>query len=217
MKKRLATLVALPAALLVPAGAALAVSAGTFGAALHAVPHDHVADGGSNVTGQAALRLTGRQLDVRISATGLTPNETHAMHIHGVTTATNECPTIDADANTGDPIDPGTVVEGVPDGLISLSEGLPDYGPIDVSLTTRGPTGPRSGLDLERFIAADAEGAIEYHRSVTVPQDVAKNLDNLHIVIHGADLPGDADGSSQNSVFEATLPVACGEIDRITR
>ncbi len=70
MKKRLATLVALPAALLIPAGAALAVSAGTFGAALHAVPHDHVADAGSNVTGEAALRLTGRLLDVRISAGG---------------------------------------------------------------------------------------------------------------------------------------------------
>ena len=48
-----------------------------------------------------------------------------------------------------------------------------------------------------------------------MPKDVAENLDNLHIV--GADLPGDADGSSQNSVFEATLPVACGEIDRIAR
>ena len=49
-----------------------------------------------------------------------------------------------------------------------------------------------------------------------VPKDVAKNLGNLHIVIHGADLPDD-NASSLSSLFEATLPVACGEIDESTR
>ena len=163
---------------------------------LHAVPHDHVADGGSDVNGHASLRLTGRTLDINLSATGLTPGEPHAMHIHGDTQAANECPGIEADANTGDPIDPSSFTAGTPDGLISLAEGLPDYGPIDVSLTVTGDTSASSGLSLERFLKADANGSIQYHRSVIVPKDVAKNLGNLHIVIHGADLPGDADASS---------------------
>ena len=30
---------------------------------------------------------------------------------------------------------------------------------------------------------------------------------------NGADLPGDEDASSLSNLFEATLPVACGEID----
>jgi len=217
MKKSLAVLLAVPATLAVSAGAAFAVSAGNFNAVLAPVPHNHVADGGSDVHGKATLQLTGRTLDIKLSATGLTPNEPHAMHIHGVTTALNECPGIDADTNTGDPIDAASFMAGTPDGLISLAEGLPDYGPIDVSLTTTGDTSAASGLSLERFLKADSNGSISYHRTVVVPKDVAKNLGNLHMVIHGTDLPSDTDASSLSSLFEATLPVACGEIDAATR
>jgi hypothetical protein len=217
MKKRLAVLIAVPATLALSAGAAFAVSAGNFGATLHAVPHNHVADGGSDVNGHATLRLTGRTLDIDLSASGLTPGEPHAMHIHGDTQAANECPGVEADTNTGDAIDPSTFISGVPDGLISLGEGLPDYGPIDVSLTATGDTSPASGLSLERFLTADSSGQLDYHSSVVVPKDVAKNLGNLHIVIHGADLPADTDASSLSNLFEATLPVACGEIDRSNR
>jgi hypothetical protein len=212
MQKIVKIALAVPVTLLLSAGAAAAVSAGSFQADLRPVPHDHVADGGSNVTGHAALRLTGRTLDIALNASGLTPNEPHAMHIHGLTQSKNECPTLEADVNTGDPIDAGSFVAGTPDGLVSLAEGAPDYGPIDVSMTVVGDTSPSSGLSLERFLSADANGNLAYHRSVVVPKDVAKNLTNLHIVLHGADLPGDADHSSLSSLFEATLPVACGEI-----
>ncbi|CAN7370500.1 hypothetical protein LJR027_002068 [Terrabacter sp. LjRoot27] len=62
-----------------------------------------------------------------------------------------------------------------------------------------GDTGPSSGLTLERFVSADADGNLSYRRSVVVPKEVAKNLANLHIVLHGTDLPGDADHSSLSS------------------
>ena len=212
MNKTMKAALAVPAAVLLSAGAAAAVSAGTFGATLAPVPHDHAADGGSNVTGHAVLRLTGRTLDINLTASGLTPDEPHAMHIHGLTQSRNECPGIEADSSTGDPIDPSTFVAGQPDGLISLGEGAGDYGPIDVSMTATGDTSPASGLSLERFVSADSNGNLTYHRSVVVPKDVAKNLANLHIVIHGADLPTDPDHSSLSSLFEATLPVACGGI-----
>ena len=212
MKKKISVLLAAPVVLLMSAGAAVAVSAGNFNADLKPVPHSHAADGGSDVHGQATLRLTGRTLDINLTASGLTPNDPHAMHIHGLVESKNECPDLSADANTGDPIDPSTFVAGQPDGLISLAEGGPSYGPIDVSMTVTGDTSPSSGLSLERFVKADSAGNLSYHRSVVVPKEVAKNLANLHIVLHGADLPSDADHSSVNSLFEATLPVACGEI-----
>jgi hypothetical protein len=192
---------------------AMAASGGMLGADLAPVPHSVTADGGSNVTGHADIKLTGRTIAVTLTASGLTPGEPHAMHIHGLFDRVNECPTADADVNTGDPIDPSTYEEGTPDGLISLGEGAPSYGPIDVSLTGTGDTDPGSGLALERFVAADAEGNLSYHRTITVSKQVAKNLSDLHIVIHGADLPTDADSSSTSSLFEATLPVACGAIN----
>jgi hypothetical protein len=213
-KRQLLGIVAAPIVLLAPAAAAAAAGAdgGDFDARLRPIAHDSTADGGSNVTGHADMQLRGRNLTVDLRAKGLTPNEPHAMHIHGEVTANNECPPASADVNTGDPIDPSTFVAGTPDGLISLAEGAPFYGPIDVSFTTTGDTSPGSGLTLERMPVASAAGTISYHRTIRIPLDVAKNMTNLHIVLHGADLPADADASSLSSLFEATLPVACGQI-----
>ena len=202
-----ATIVAIPFS-------AMAASGGKLTAVLHPVPHSAAADGGSNVTGHADIKLTGRTIAVHLTAHGLTPGEPHAMHIHGLFDRVNECPSPSADVNTGDPIDKATPQEeGTPDGLISLNEGAPFYGPIDVSLTRNGGTDPGSGLALERFVAADADGDLSYQRTITVSKQVAKNLSDLHIVIHGTDLPGDNDSSSLSSLFEATLPVACGTIN----
>ncbi|MCZ3388310.1 MAG: CHRD domain-containing protein [Actinomycetia bacterium] len=216
MQRKLILLLAAPAALLMSATAAAAPAppVGTFSADLTPIPHDSTADGGSNVTGHAALSLAGRNLTVDLTATGLTPNEPHAMHIHGVLAGANECPPASADVNTGDPIDPVTPqIAGTPDGLISLAEGLPSYGPIDVSFTQTGDTSAASGLVVERFPVANAAGTLSYHRSIKIPIGVAKNLSDLHIVVHGTDLPSDADHSSLSSLFEATLPVACGTIN----
>ena len=82
-----------------------------------------------------------------------------------------------------------------------------------MSFTTTGDTSPASGLKLERMPVANASGTINYQRSIQVPQNVAKNLANLHIVLHGADLPTDTDASSLTSLLEATLPVSCGVIN----
>jgi hypothetical protein len=213
MRKGLILLLVAPAMLLLPV-AASAATAGSFAASLQPIPHNSTADGGSNVKGHASLSLTGRQLTVELSASGLTPNEPHAMHIHGVLDGTNECPPASADVNTGDPIDSVTrQILGTPDGLLSLNEGLPFYGPIDVSFTTSGDTSAASGLALERFPVANSKGKISYNRTFSIPIEVAKNLSDLHIVLHGTDLPSDADHSSLSSLFEATLPVACGTIN----
>ena len=212
MRKKTMLAVVPVVAVLLPA-AASAASGGLFAADLKPILHQASADGGSNVTGHAAMRLNGRMLTVDLTAAGLTPNEPHAMHIHGLLDRVNECPPAAADVNTGDPIDSATPqLAGTPDGLISLNEGAPFYGPIDVSFTTTGDTSDASGLSLERMPVADANGRIAYHRTIEVPKAVAKNLSKLHIVLHGADLPADDNASSLSSLFEATLPVACGTI-----
>lgn len=71
---------------------------------------------------------------------------------------------------------------------------------------------------------ADTGGFVTYRRTIDVPADVARTLDNHHIVIHGHDLDGNGvhDGplSSLSGVvgadvpLEAELPVACGPLVR---
>ena len=184
-----------------------------FRANLAPVPHDPAADAGSNVTGRATLVRQGTQVRTILSARGLSPNLPHAMHIHGELEARNECPSLAADK--------------AGDGLIDTVDGLPDYGPIDVSLTTSGGTGAGfdDALALDRFPVAGRSGALTYHRSIEVPSELAANLGSLHIVVHGADLNGNGvydfgPGTSSLSQLagapvplEAELPVACGTID----
>jgi hypothetical protein len=171
-----------------------------FEATLAPIPHDTVADGGSNVTGAVRLKVDGTSVHVNIHVRGLTPNLPHAMHIHGILGDPNVCPPATADTNG--------------DGLISLEEGAPFYGPIDTSFTTSGDTSPASGLALARFPVADAEGNLNYNRTFTIPQNVLDSLGSLHVVVHGLALDGNADGpvGGYDTLFEAVLPVACGAV-----
>ena len=184
-----------------------------FRATLAPVPHNPAADAGSNVTGRATLVRQGNHVRTVLSARGLTPNLPHAMHIHGELEARNECPSLAADKGG--------------DGLIDTVDGLPDYGPIDVSLTTTGGTGAGfdDALALDRFAVARRSGALTYDRTIEVPAELAANLGRLHIVVHGADLNNNGTydfgpGTSSLSPLagapvplEAELPVACGTID----
>ncbi len=160
---------------------------------------------GSGATGQATLLLRGQRLTIITTSQGLAPRLPHAQHIHGVIGGKNACPTRAADTNG--------------DGLISTAEGVPAYGPIDVSLTTRGDTSPSSGLAVNRFPVAFGSGTVVYKRTFTVSKKVARNLGNLHIVQHGVDLnnSGKYDGRARSSIdpslpLEATIPADCGQI-----
>jgi hypothetical protein len=178
-----------------------------FNTQLRPVPHDPAADRGSDVTGTAKLlRRANNDVMVQIKAEGLDALP-HAMHIHGKEAAGEiaMCPGAD---RRDDLVD---------DGLIETVEGLPDYGGILTSFTLFGDTSPASALALDRFPTADQNGRLRYKRTIAVPADVASRLDELHIVIHGADL--DRNGSyggrttALGAPLEAELPVACGQID----
>jgi hypothetical protein len=164
----------------------------------------------SGDNGVAKLALEGRKLTTKINSHGMAPKLPHAQHIHGFKQALSECPTLAADDNG--------------DRLVNTVEGLPSYGPIRVSFTTRGDTSAASGLAVSRFPVADADGDLHYKRTFSVPQGVSQNLGKMAIVQHGVDLNGNgkydfrAAGKSEldpSLPQEATIPANCGLINRV--
>lgn len=140
----------------------------------------------SEAHGLAYLRLDGDQLETTILATGTTPNQIHPQHIHGFEDDHNStCPGEDADEDG--------------DGLVSVSEGAPFYGPILLSLMQEDDTWP----------TADNQGTYTYSRTITlgsgdtISSDDLMPLENRAIVLHGKFVDGE---------YMATLPVACGQI-----
>lgn len=171
------------------------------------VPHDPAVDNGSFVTGAGDVHRYGRWVLVRIVATGLDALP-HAMHIHGKDT--DEVASCPGEDRRDDLVD---------DGLIEVLEGVPDYGGIQVSLTTSGDTSPASALALDRFPVASPIGVLVYERWIKLSKDLSSHLDDSHVVVHGEDL--DDDGAYGGRVtdlgapLEAELPVACGEITTV--
>ena len=176
-----------------------------FFAALSPVPHSATADSGSNASGQASIEyVRGTTYLVTVNATGLSPNLPHLAHIHGIVKAQNECPPASAAGS---------------DGLIDTLDGLPSYGPILVTFATSGDTSAAAGLNIGTAPVSDPNGNLFYQREIKIKGDVAANLDNLHVVIHGEDLndngmyDGQASTLAPGVPLEAELPVACGTIN----
>ena len=204
-KKKLGLALVLAVALslsLAPVAFAQGTGQKVFMADLNPLNHSHA-------HGHAVLKKEGRMLDTKIVTTNMAPGLPHAQHIHGMAQAISECPTLAADTNG--------------DGLITTAEGLPSYGPIRVSLTTRGDTSPASALAVNRFPTANSNGLLRYDRDLSVSRKVARNLGKFAIVQHGVDLnhngrydfsagPSELDPSLPQ---EATIPANCGVIDRV--
>ena len=143
-----------------------------------------------------------------VKTTGASANLAHAQHIH--VGGTNSCPTISADTDK--------------DGLINTTEGQPSYGPIEISLTTTGDTSKDSGLAVERFPVADANGIITYERTFPLPAGVTEDMiGNGVVVTHGVselfDDKAKYDGAKKSDIpkseslpLEATIPATCGKL-----
>ncbi len=158
-------------------------------------------------TAKVSVKVTGDRINVQVRAGGLLLKMPHAMHIHHGRTAEHECPTVRQDRNR--------------DHRLNVVEGVPYYGPIAVSLTTKGDTSPKSGLAVDRFPTAP-KGKIAYSRSgikVTKALAAAIKRGEAVVVIHGLDYNqnlkydmGGAGASELNPALpaEATDPAACG-------
>ena len=104
----------------------------------------------SGVRGSATAVVRNQLIrSIKVHATGLTPDGPHAQQIHYGDDARNECPTMADDTNK--------------DGFLNTVEGQPAYGPIVVSLTTRGDTTPASALAVNRLPVA-VDGELDYRR-----------------------------------------------------
>lgn len=200
---RLAALAGLPAALLLGGATGPASAADDDNA--HQI--DLTQLNGSGAEGAAFLSLEGNKLTVKADVQGLVPNAPHAQHIHGSTEGMNfHCPTDAADKDG--------------DGIVSTAEGLPSYGDIMISLTTKGDTSKDSGLAVDRMPKADTEGNLSYERTITVSQKVADHIKDLHMVQHGIDVNdnGTYDAEAGKSELdpklpqEATAPANCGMV-----
>lgn len=175
--------------------------------------HDGTPTGGrlnplnnSGVTGKAFVKSEGRRLHVKVKARRLAPNLPHAQHIHFGAQARHECPTVADDSNG--------------DFRLTTSEGAPAYGPVRVSLTTRGDTSAASVLAVDRFPTAP-HGKVNYKRSTRTSKAVARAIrrGEAVVVIHGVDYNNngkyDFEGAGQSELdaslpAEATDPASCG-------
>jgi len=164
----------------------------------------------SGATGNASVKVEGKKLQVRYTARHLAPKLPHAAHIHYGEQAKHECPTVADDKNH--------------DFRLNVAEGLPQYGPIAVSLTTKGDTSPASALAVDRFSSAP-KGTIKYHRTIKTSKAVAKAIRRGEgvLVVHGVDYNNngkydfdEAGKSELNAALpaEATDPAVCGVLHR---
>jgi len=131
----------------------------------------------SGVTAEVELLRIGDKLHVELEAEGLEPGKPHPQHIHGFvgTDKNSTCPGVEADSNG--------------DGIISVQEGAPSYGPVVLALVP--------------FNLVSDEGELKYEAMFTLAEGDLQPLDRFSVVLHGMTIGSD---------YVASTPVACGEI-----
>lgn len=179
----------------------------------------------SGVTGTATFQYIrdakkdgsgGGKFEAHIMARNLAPNMVHPQHIHGFGFEARNpekavCPPMSA---AGD------------DGLLTMEDGLPFYGPVLVSLDSR-----LVPLSVQEFPTANRNGQVNYLeftalRSLLAAIDEAtegkQTLENLAlnrrvVVLHGAWVKDNmiVDADTEGAEYDASLPVACGEIKEV--
>lgn len=205
MKKVLISAALGVAALLISAGPATAAHEG----AVYSADLGELNDSGASGTATVTVSDDGETMTVEVTASGLGLDGPHAQHIHGIvdgdTVSASSCPSSADDADG--------------DGVLTVLEGAPKYGGVQVSLTTEGDTSANSGLAVERFPVGTT---LSYTRSgIPIPDALKPNLGKLHIVVHGIDENGngslDLDQTERSSLDdslprEATAPALCGTL-----
>lgn len=171
-------------------GAASAASSGHYQGTLNAL-------NGQHASGSASVSLSGDDATVTVDASGLASTFMggpfpHAQHFH--ISGAGRCPTMADDASG--------------DGVVSTVEGMPAYGKIGASLTTKGDTSPKSALAVKRFPGGSS---FSYSRTFEVSDAVAQQIrsGNAVVVVHGLDpatMPKKA--QKEKSKLDPSLPLA---------
>jgi hypothetical protein len=169
---------------------------------------------GSEASGEATFTISGDRLTIRINAHEVPPNMEHLQHFHGFATGdrTSRCPTARNDVNGDDIID---IVETEP---LAGTAMVPFHND-PVSMQIVNDTYPRAG----------AEGSYLYVKTISLKALKAaftakfpgQQLDRDHRVVflHGVPpatkLPATV-ASLDHIPAQVTLPIACGEIRKVT-
>lgn len=171
----------------------------------------------SGVTGEATfIYMEDGRFQATVSAKNLAPNVVHPQHIHGFGFE---------DENPQDAVCPPMSAAGE-DGLLTLEDGLPFYGPVLVSLDNN-----LVPLSTEEFPMANSHGQLEYIQytklntlvhAINMAHNGEQTRANLNltkrvVVLHGGYvLDGEVvSEDTEGAEYVATLPVACGEIEEV--
>ncbi len=192
-KLALATAIAAPLALTI-ATPAVAVSPHQAGPKTQTYTAQLSSLNDSDASGTATLTLERNRLTVRIDVVNVELGKVHPQHIHGFddARANSVCPSSDA----ADDIANSPEQANDSDEYISVAEGMPSYGKIQLPLQPfPTPTGS-SYTFTETYSGKDLAGL----------QPIKKTLQNRVIVVHGDTL--------DNGTYLPTLPIACGQVER---
>ncbi len=178
------------AALLAMPGAAGAATGTNYHATLNPLNH-------STASGSVSLQLNGNQATISEHVSGLAATFSgkpypHVQHIH--IGGMGMCPTPSADKNS--------------DGVVSTTEGAPQYGPIGTTLSLTGDTSPAAGTTLT---VAPSGGGFTYTRTITLD---AKTLASVTsgkgvVVVHGLD-PATLSKKAQGEKSDLVPSLAAG-------
>ena len=156
-------------------------------------------------------------LNVAISATGMTPNQVHAQHVHGL---------FDGEMTPIDYTSPTIANDMDADGMVEVLEGVASYGDVLLPLTSGGAMPTANANGTVSFIANyDLGDDSNFFSPVTMTDYTAADIMPLalrEIVLHGLDIPdgigegtgGEADGGTNG--YLGILPAAAGEIEVAT-
>jgi hypothetical protein len=169
---------------------------------------------GVETSGEARFPISGDTLTIRINAQGLPPGITHLQHFHGFKDGrAASCATQAADTNG--------------DGIVDLIETEPASGTTMVPFTAD-PVSMEIVTDT--YPKASDDGAYQYRKTVSLKSLAAAfanafggeklDLDRRVVYVHGT-LPNTKLPPSVASLGtippQVTLPIACGEIEQVTK
>ena len=140
----------------------------------------------SGVRGRAELTRDGERLVVHVSASGLTKNRVHDMHVHGFSPDASgrqaRCPR-------------GERADG--DDLLRHSEATRRYGEVI--------------LPIEPYPTVGEDGRIDYDLTLTLDGETdLEPLGDRVVDLHGMSVRREGG----NRVYAPSLPVACGSLQR---
>jgi hypothetical protein len=167
---------------------------------------------GHETTGEARFTVSGDTLTIRVKTRGLPPGMMHMQHLHGFKNGRHaSCATEAADVNGDGVVD---VVETEPASGITMVPLSAD--PVSMKVATG--TYPKASAEgVYRYKETVSLQALEAAFAKSFPGqklDLARRVVYIHGVLPNVKLPASV-ASLGTIPAQVTLPIACGNIERI--